>query len=187
MATSERGTDTAGDDASSPIPGPTATHSTPQPSSSFASGIVALAIDQLSLREPGRNGTVQERLRQLAEDIAAYLPQMIDNAAANTTVHGLLHMIGFGEIQHSSDKIESLTSMMDPIHIWDPHGCLSHRPVLQFIRQDIEIYGIPYAAPPSRTDVRLSPLLRKDFGRVAYSVYQDESVVQKQQQHFTVA
>jgi hypothetical protein len=66
--------------------------------------------------------------------------------------------------------------MMDPMHLWDPHGCLAHRPVFQFIRQAIEIYGIPYAAPPSRTDVRFSPLLRKDVRiRVAYSLYYDES------------
>jgi hypothetical protein len=117
MATGGRGADTAGDDALSPFPGPTAPHSTPQPSSSIASGVVELAIDQLSPREPGRNGTVQERARKLADDIAAYLSQIIENAAANTTLHGLLHTIGFGEIQHGSDKIESLTSMMDPIHL----------------------------------------------------------------------
>jgi hypothetical protein len=96
MATGERGIELAGDDAPSPFPVPTAPHSTPQPSSSVASGIVALAIDQLSPREPGRNGTVQERARKLVEYIAAYLPQIIDNATANTTLHGLLHTIGLG-------------------------------------------------------------------------------------------
>jgi hypothetical protein len=55
------------------------------------------------------------------------------------------------------------------------HGCLAHRPVFKFIPRALEIYGIPYASPPSRASIRFSPLLRKDVRiRVAYSLYEDE-------------
>jgi hypothetical protein len=175
MASGGSGPDENGADSTSPFPGPPAPHSMPQASPAVASGVVALAIDQLSPRVPHNLETVQERARKLADDITAYLPQVLSNAAAHTTLHGLLHTIGFGELQHSSDKIECLTSMMDPITLWDPHGCLAHRPVFQFIRRALEIYGIPYASPPSRADIRFSPLLRKDVRvRVAYSLYEDE-------------
>jgi hypothetical protein len=141
--------------------------------SNLGTAPIIQAIDQLP--ESEQMVTVQERARKLACDVVEYIPHVLDNAPAKSTLLDLNHAILFGNLQNDASRLETLKSMLDPICLWDPLGCLRHRPVFQFIRRALELYNIEYAPPRPRADSRFSALLRKDVRvRVAYSLYQDE-------------
>jgi hypothetical protein len=107
MASAGSDTEAFGEDAPPESPLPSASHATAA-SHYFASR--------------------QDCEQKLVKDITDYFQQVVQYAAASVTLHGIMHMICFDELEQSSDKIECLLSMMDPVTLWDPHGCLAHTP-----------------------------------------------------------